>query len=291
MIDRYHLRYFLAVIDHGNFSKAAIACNVAQPTLSAGIAKLEKSLQRQLFLRTNRRVELTEQGAHLATYARSIEASFAEAERMVSEASSVERIRIGILGSVPADWIEQFLAGRRALGSNTQVEIVVGRERELSERLNRNRLDVALTLLRVQAEDEALIYSEGYSLALPADHRLARCASIDAEELADEPMIVRRHCELLAETSRHFTARGVRPFFPARTTSEERALSYVRAGLGITIMPDCFEGAGVARCPLKDFDFRRDIGLVYAPSRSSERLRDNAVLRYLRETIAGLANR
>ena len=44
MIDRYLLRYFLAVIDHGNFSKAAVQCNVSQPTLSVGIAKLERLL-------------------------------------------------------------------------------------------------------------------------------------------------------------------------------------------------------------------------------------------------------
>ena len=56
MMDRYLLRYFLAVIDQGNFSKAAAACNVSQPTLSVGIANLEKMLSRPLFVRTNRRV-------------------------------------------------------------------------------------------------------------------------------------------------------------------------------------------------------------------------------------------
>ena len=60
MVDRYLLRYFLAVIDYGNFSKAAAQCHVSQPTLSVGIAKLEQGLGRPLFRRTNRRVELTE---------------------------------------------------------------------------------------------------------------------------------------------------------------------------------------------------------------------------------------
>ena len=56
MIERYLLRYFLAVVDQGNFSRAAVHCNVSQPTLSAGISKLENALQRQLFTRTNQRV-------------------------------------------------------------------------------------------------------------------------------------------------------------------------------------------------------------------------------------------
>jgi DNA-binding transcriptional LysR family regulator len=44
MIDRYQLRYFLAVVETGNFSRAAAKMNVNQPTLSVGIAKLEKGL-------------------------------------------------------------------------------------------------------------------------------------------------------------------------------------------------------------------------------------------------------
>ena len=56
MIERYLLRYFLAVIDEGNFSRAAARCGVSQPTLSIGIAKLEQHVGRPLFNRTSRRV-------------------------------------------------------------------------------------------------------------------------------------------------------------------------------------------------------------------------------------------
>ncbi|HLZ99343.1 MAG TPA: LysR family transcriptional regulator, partial [Steroidobacteraceae bacterium] len=62
MIDRYLLRYFLAVIDCGSFSKAAKQLNVAQPTLSVGIGKLERLLGASLFQRTSKRVNITEAG-------------------------------------------------------------------------------------------------------------------------------------------------------------------------------------------------------------------------------------
>ena len=62
MIERYLLRYFLAVIDEGNFSRAAVRCGVSQPTLSIGIAKLEQHVGRPLFNRTSRRVEVTQAG-------------------------------------------------------------------------------------------------------------------------------------------------------------------------------------------------------------------------------------
>ncbi|MDX3908385.1 MAG: LysR family transcriptional regulator [Sphingobium sp.] len=287
MIDRYHLRYFLAVIDQGNFSKAAAACNVSQPTLSVGISKLEKTLGKTLFNRTNRRVELTDAGARLVGYARRIEDSFALAEHDILGTGSTVTIRIGVLVTTPRRWIENFLVAHRNAGAGERVEIIEGRERDLHERLSRGRIDVALTIIREKAgkANSEKIFTEGYSLAVAMTHPLADRAVVRGEELIHEPMIVRRHCELLSETSRYFTARGVRPFFAARTISEGRAMSYVRAGLGITVMPDSFIGEGIARPHLKDFPFTRDIGLVFAPHIEGDALKSSAAIRLLSETI------
>jgi DNA-binding transcriptional LysR family regulator len=285
MIDRYLLRYFLAVIDQGNFSKAAASCNVSQPTLSAGIAKLETLLGRPLFIRTNRRVELTAAAVHLAGHARRIEAEFAAAERAVLEEAAPATIRIGILGSIPAAWIEDYVGRLKGLGGGDRVELIEGRERELTERLGRGGLDVALTVLREDGRFRAeRLLTEGYSLAMAATHRLADQVVIDGAELAGEPMIVRRHCELLSDTSRYFTARGVRPFFPARVTSDNRALRLVRAGLGVTVMPDSFQAPGVVRPRLADFPFTRDIGLLFGAQVDPD-MAERPVIRLLAERI------
>ncbi|MEP9401787.1 LysR family transcriptional regulator [Sphingomonas sp. VNH70] len=285
MIDRYHLRYFLSVVDSGNFSRAAAACNVSQPTLSVGIAKLEKALGRPLFDRTNRRVALTPAGARLLGYARSIEAGFAGAERAVADSGTAATLRLGVLVTTPAHWIEAALA---RTGDERRIEIVEGRDRELRERLARGRIDLALLALRDDDPPAAarVLLDEGYALALPAAHRLAGRAQIRAEELVDDPMIVRRHCELLGETSRFFTARGVRPPFPARTTSDDRALGYVRAGLGVTVMPDGFRSPGVARVPLEGFAHRRTLGLLAAPHADAATLLAEPVADALADALA-----
>lgn len=285
MIDRYLLRYFLAVIDQGNFSKAAIFCNVSQPTLSAGIAKLETLLGRPLFIRTNRRVELTAAAVELAGHARRIEAEFAAAERSVHEAAAPATLRLGVLASIPADWIEAYAARLREAGSGERVEFVEGRERELAERLARGNLDVALSIIRDDARFASeRLFAEGYGLAMAATHPMAGLEVIDGADLAGEPMIVRRHCELLSDTSRYFTARGVRPFFPARVTSDDRALRLVRAGLGITVMPDCFTAPGVVRPRLADFPFSRDIGLLFG-GHAGAVLRDRPAIRLLVDLV------
>ena len=288
MIDRYLLRYFLAVIDHGNFSKAAAQCNVSQPTLSVGIAKLERLLGQPLFHRTNRRVELTEAGARLAVHARRIESDFILFERSVVEAPARRLVRLGVLTTIPWSLIARFAQAHLQSGADEQIELVEGRERDLVERLDRGRIDLALTILRGDErrfESEHLM-SEGYALAIPSCHPLADEAIIPAEMLADNVMIVRRHCEVLAETSRHFTRRGVRPFFVARTTNDDRALSLVAAGMGVTVMPESFTAPGVLRPRLAGFEFRRDLGLLFGRHFSTPGGPSSVAASLLREMVS-----
>ncbi|KQW73560.1 LysR family transcriptional regulator [Phenylobacterium sp. Root77] len=264
MMDRYLLRYFLAIVETGNFSRAAARENVAQPTLSAGIAKLEAQLQARLFDRTNRRVHLTEAGSRLLVHARRIEHEFNLAQAAVSGVATAELVRVAVLSTIPAALIEEILA-RRPTGAE-RLELLEGSEREVISLLDRGRVEVALTTINPSTDrfGAERLHEEGYGLALPAGHRLAGAEMLDGEALADEVMMVRRHCEVLAQTSRYFTDRGVRPFFSYRGASDEKVLALVRAGLGITVMPDSYRDPGVARVGLRGFTPRRVLGICYA---------------------------
>ena len=268
MIDRYLLRYFLAVLDHGTFSRAAAHCSVSQPTLSVGIAKLETLLDRPLFQRTNRRVELTPAGARFAEHARRIEAEFTEAEREVRDDPPTRLIRIGIVPTLPAAWIEAAIAAGLDGGTAERFEVVEERASDLAPKLDRGRIDVILGPLPADSAGH-LLFTEGYGVAVPAQHRLAQMDGVTTQQLAGETMLVRRHCEALRAVSHFFTARGVRPFMAARTVSDERAIAYVRAGLGITVMPLCFATEGIAMLALAGFDVTRTIGWRTAPGGES----------------------
>ncbi len=267
MIDRHAIRYFLAVIDHGNFSKAASQCNVSQPTLSVGIAKLERALDRKLFQRTSKRVELTVSGAHFAVHARRIEAEFAQAERSVLNTAAQATIRLGVLSTIPTRWLESLVLTFQPFAPTERVEFVEARERDILEQLSRGRIDLALTIVRDDNDRFVArpLFTEGYALAMSLDHPLANEAVISAEALADNVMIARRACEALSDTSRHFTSRGVRPFFAAKTNSDDRALAYVRSGLGITVVPMSFACPEIAMPRLAGFSLTRTIGILFAP--------------------------
>lgn len=264
MIDRYLLRYFLAVIDSGTFTAAAAQVNVSQPTLSAGIAKLEREAGAKLFRRNSQRVELTEAGARFAVHARRIEREFNLAQASIDGLAPGGTLRLGVLNTIATAELAAFAAVAARAAPELAVELVEGNAAALSQHLARGRIDLALTAAQGEpgAEMEAL-RTEAFVLALPASHPLAAEPAVPGEALAGETMIVRRNCEALSETSRYFTRRGIRPFFALRTTNDDRALEMVAAGLGVTVIPESHRHPGVASPALPGFGMTRTLALAW----------------------------
>ena len=271
MIDRYLIRYCLGVVDQGSFSAAAASARVTQPTLSAGIAKLEALLGQHLFDRSGRRVRLTEAGTRFVDHARRIEAEFAAAERAVQATPPHRLIRIGVAPTVSTIALGAALAAARAAAPDERIEIVEGRTSELQGKLDHGRIDALLGPGVARDGEDVWLFEEGYGVARAVAHPLAHRASVTAEDIAGETMIVRRQCEALPLVSRFFTARGVRPFMAARTLSDDRAAAYVAAGLGITVMPYSLRARGVAMPALAGFELTRVVG-VRVPAAARARL-------------------
>lgn len=287
MIDRYLIRYVLGIVDHGSFSAAALHCRVTQPTLSAGIAKLESLLGQRLFDRSGRRVRLTEAGTHFAQHARRIEAEFHAAERAVQATRPHPLVRIGVAPTIATGWLRTALDAVRTSGADTRIELVEGRTNELQAKLDRGRIDTLLGMVDDRAADEDMLFEEGYGVAMARHHPLGAEPMVTAEAIAGDTMIVRRHCEALPLVSRFFTARGVRPFMAARTVSDDRAAAYVAAGLGITVMPYSLRVEGVAMPALSGFDLRRRVGFR-TPDAARTRLRDDAGFAAFADTLRRL---
>lgn len=263
MISRSQVRQFLAVVDAGNFTLAANRIHVAQPTLSMGIAELEKQLGTRLFIRERRRIRLTEAGNRLLPFARSIERDFRLAERTVAAMPiPVRPIRLGVLHSFATAHLEAALGGYSAA---EPVELTEGSVQKLEQALTNRSIDLAITNLRDPSHDASarLLYSETYRMALPVHHPLAEHKLLTTSDVAGETMIARRSCEFLAETSRFFTNRGVRPPLSMRSVHEDRVMAMVRAGLGVTIAPESFARPGIAMVPLEGFSIERHVGIRF----------------------------
>lgn len=285
MIDGYLVRYFLAVAEAGNFSRAARSVSVTQPTLSAGIAKLERQLDVRLFDRDKQRVALTSAGSRFLVHARRLAAEYELALQQLQAAPEPTVLRVGVLLTVPTAVVEDLVVRHRASGANEVLELLDGTERDLAERLDRGRLDVALTAIRphhARFRPEVLA-RERYMMVLPGDHPLAASELVTAEQLASDAMVVRRHCEALPEISRFFTQHGVRPRFLLKTASDQRVLAMVRSGAGVGMMPESFSHPGVRFVRVADFDLQREIGLLFAVGSDAARFADSPFLALVRE--------
>ena len=260
-MELYLLRYFLAVVETGSFTKASSACLITQPTLSAGIKRLEDQMGVVLFIRNNKRVSLTTAGARFLPRAKTIlhEVNMASAE--ISQTEQADVLRLGVLQTLPAALVARLLGSFAAARPGIRFDLFDGTEQELLNRLDERGIDFALSLRRVDDDTSIALFEEGYQLALSRHHRLAGERIIRGEDLTNESMIVRSRCEVLSETSRHFTDRNVRPPLVYRTAQDERALSMVGAGVGITVMPYSYTAPDVVRIPMQGFNPRRTVAL------------------------------
>src|ERR1700752_319843 len=100
LMELHQLRYFVAVAQTGNFSRAAERCHVSQPSLSQQILKLERRLGQPLLNRLGRRAGLADAGRLLRDRATAILAAVDEAERRLAEGGGLQGGRLAV-GAIP----------------------------------------------------------------------------------------------------------------------------------------------------------------------------------------------
>jgi DNA-binding transcriptional LysR family regulator len=189
-----HLRYFVAVAEELNFSRAARKLQMAQPPLSVAIRHLEAELGTELFRRSSREVTLTEAGNALLPGARR---TLAEAESAIAAA---KRAAAGELGSlrIGFSWSARFetlpLLGQAFRLERPEVELLTEEmwNSRMAPALRDGTIDVAIALCPEVTGDLALapIRSEGVVVLLSASHPLAGEEEIDLGALATDEFVL-----------------------------------------------------------------------------------------------------
>jgi DNA-binding transcriptional LysR family regulator len=243
-----HLRYFLAVAEELNFSRAAERLYIAQPALSAQIRALEAQLGCSLFSRTTRKVELTAAGRLLLDDARAI---VARADRAAAKLAAVARGQSGLLrigfaahgaGEIGTRILRQFAAEFPQIETKL-VEAVNLEELQLSVR--DRATDVAFAWLPV-AHKELLaepVVSERRLAAVNASDPLAAADEVTAVDLEAAPIVGPwEHVgwETLAYWVEPFRPDGRRSGDPSAKTVDE-SLAIVARGLAVYCVPESVE--------------------------------------------------
>ena len=238
----YQIRYFLAAAETGNFTRAAERVHVSQPTLSAGIKKLEQGLQASLFDRQARKTVLTPAGIRFMDRARIIMAEVDRARTELSETTQSRSLKLGCLPGIPAARLADLLAAFTGSYSNIALEVLEAEAGRLEQWLDQGRIDMALTTTAADRNSETKshdikpLFRQNMVLAMSPDHALASRQIIRPEDLKDQPYVLRQHCPFVRPLNSYFTERNIRPAVVCRTRQDNRAMTLVAAGMGVTIL-------------------------------------------------------
>lgn len=238
-----HIRYFLAVAEELNFTKAAEKLCIAQPPLSRQIKDLEDELGTQLFLRKPHSLTLTEEGVHFRQYAIRILELVNKSIDDVKEMETGLRGRLYIAsveGAAPrllAKWIAEF----KKENPNVQYDLWSGTTDEIVSRLEKGLCDLAVIMTPFSEEkvNAIPVYSEPWVAIIPKDDPLAKKKgnSVTPEELASKELIIpsreSRRNEIRAWMSGLEKPLNVR----CRVAHISSAVELAANGVGITIFP------------------------------------------------------
>ncbi|MBC6458826.1 LysR family transcriptional regulator [Actinomadura sp. HBU206391] len=185
------LRYFVAVAEELNFSRAAERLGMAQPPLSRAIRQMERRLGADLFERDTRRVALTSTGATLLGEARHALDVMAGLSRRTRRAALPRQTLVATAKpGMAAGMLRRIVDAYTALPGAAQVEIIVSAYRQQAEMVRDGRADVALLSVPFDRRglDAEPLTLEPRVAALPRDHELALRPELHCRDLTGLPM-------------------------------------------------------------------------------------------------------
>ncbi len=282
-----HLEAIVAVADHLSFRKAAEACYVTQPALSAQIQQVEALLGVRLFERDRRRVLPTPAGAELAERARAVLAdvdALAEAARAFGEPLA-GTLRLGVIPTVAPYALPDAVRSVHAAYPDLRMLLTEDQTARLVARAKEGELDVLLLALEAELEDlEVLpLYRDPFVLTVPLGHPLADREAVGEEDLLDHEVLLLDdgHClrDQALQICRAARASELDDF---RASSLNTLVRMVASGIGVTLLPamaaavEIREEDGLVARPFRAPAPGRTIGLAWR--RSSPRGSDYALL-------------
>jgi LysR family transcriptional regulator, hydrogen peroxide-inducible genes activator len=282
------LEYAVAVADHQHFGRAAHACKVSQPGLSAQIRELEEILGGRLFERGRQGVVLTQLGREVVVRAREI---LLRTEELVQAAHSGRGplrgdVRLGIIPTLAPYLLPKVLPETRVRYPALRLLLREDKTASLSGFLLSDDLDVLVVTLPLGHPELTGIplFEEPLLLVTPRDHACARRnRPVRTQELEGETVLLLEKGHCLRDQALELCQQAgalQRPGLQA--TSLGTLVQMVAGGLGVTLIPEIAvpyevrEDSGVCAIPLSTPSFERTLGLAWR--RDSDRGEEYALL-------------
>ncbi|MEV4252163.1 transcriptional regulator CynR [Spirillospora sp. NPDC049652] len=192
VLELRHLRYLLAVADHGNFTRAAKELHISQPTLSQQIKQLERTVGVLLLDRTGRTVRLTDAGAVYADHARRALRDLAAAERAVHDVQDLSRghLRLGVTPTFTAYLVGPLTAELRTRHPGIGLTLTEMPQDQLETALLADDLDLGIAFAGPHLPGIAAtaLFTETLSLVISASRARTTPSPLPVHAVRDEQL-------------------------------------------------------------------------------------------------------
>jgi len=242
-MEMHQVRYFLALANTLNFTRAAEECNVTQPALTRSIKQLEEELGGELIRRERNHSHLTELGRRMVPL---LQQCYTAANSAKDLAKAVQGNKIAPLGVTVSDGINIELAlpaFAELFRAYPGIELKIrrGTRDVLLEALKNGDVEVAIAGT-IEEEWDRLdrwpLFREPLELAVSTNHRLGRAGveEVSLSELSQEALVHRVACEYAQELSRCIAAAGISARSTHQVTTEHDLLALLAATDGVGIL-------------------------------------------------------
>jgi len=264
----HQARYFLAVCDSLNFTRAAEACNVTQPALTVAIKKLEDEFGGPLLLREGKRLLLTELGTRLRPHF----------ERIVDQTEAIRQaatdfrllkqvpLRIGVMSTIGPLRLAKLLASFQSEHAGVEVGVHEGDLASLSARLEAGELDFAVLHAPngyPSTVRSVPLYRERYVVIIPAGHAFEQHDTIALGDVNRHNYVDRLACEMREAVMSLCGERQIELYATFRSEREDWVQGMVDAGMGFAFMPEySVTLTGLTHRPLVDPAVVREVCLA-----------------------------
>ncbi len=284
-MEMHQVRYFLAVAQLLNFTRAAEECNVTQPSLTRAIKQLEAELGGDLFRRERPAAQLTELGQRMhpllkqcydaAVGARSLASSFKSGE--------VGALRIALTHSIDLTLLIPHLNEIRRQFNRLELRFLRGTSREVGEFLKKGEAELGIAAEIGETWDRLDVwplFTESFELVMGEGHRLAGRSSVELEDLRSEQLLSRTFCEHARRISASLREHGIQ--HGHEISSERDLVELVEADIGVAMVPHTSPlPERLTRAAVTGLDARRTVNLYGVAGRQRTAVA-NAVMRMLR---------
>lgn len=272
-MEMHQVRYFIAMCETLNFTRAAERCNITQPSLTRAIINLEQELGGPLFHRERNNTHLTELGQMMQPYLKQILSQVEAAKVRATAAARLTDVtlKIGVMCSLAPGVFSSFLHEFHAHNPGVELNVIDDSVGRLASMLAEGKIEVAI-YGHPEGDDESFhllpLFEERFVIVVSEGHPFCALATVRGDDLDGHDYVNRAHCEYNEFADRVLGERGIKQKRVFRSERDGWVEGMIAAGLGYGLFPQSLVAnpALIVR-PLVEPEFIRTLNLVTARGR------------------------